>query len=321
MKKKMETSTLQRLGVLDVASRYTYYEYDDPITRVKFFPSDEYRGQGDTPYCATFFSGDREIDTVELMHPESKLRVSSWYLGGDNFIGDPRITATYILLRWLYRLVWYPLTPDDPYDPTSDLQKLNYVFTREEAFEWLDKNGFTGTQEDRKRLSHEIYALTSEMKFVPHHVREIYDKYSEKFRPIISRNYQEELERNQQKEREELERKRKKEQGRLQWLKEIREKYSEGYYLVTKERVLLLVGDNKSVPGEVLVCVESKEGFETLCEDWGINPKLVDGDVGLYLGKNEGFPEDDPLLVTYEYKFSFPKHDWEELERVHKCKR
>lgn len=195
MKKKLDVETRRFMGLDENGSNDSrYYEYDEPITRVKIRLL--HASQGEAPLCANFYNGEERIKHIWVKGNAVSLTLTTYDKEeGWGCCADPRMIATYILAAWLGFM----------FGEFSDLealgaglsQALSPVFTKAEALEWLEKNRFCGPNSlKREAMSHDkmtrikdyfevedcfpgwsIYAVDREMYFVPPCVQELYNKY------------------------------------------------------------------------------------------------------------------------------------------------
>lgn len=185
MPKRADYETLCEMCLDKDEETESLFLFDEPITRI------EYRhnrgGQGEAPIIAKYYSGSDMIfyacDRI-IMH-----RLKTWNaipLEGSEYSDmacvDPRIIASYIAAFWLWGIARHTRGVEC-WEILDELTADNYVFTREEALDWLKRNGLC--VENRRERAIAIYYGEIEMDYVPPYIKPIYDRYIDEARVKI----------------------------------------------------------------------------------------------------------------------------------------
>ena len=202
-KKRLDFKTLQLMNLEDSPDAEKLYEFDDPITSVKIFDI-ENGGQGNAPFYAVFFNGDKVLKNVSMKGNAVSCHLTCCDDGNDeeDICADPRIVATFILGAWLD----YPFCLLEGYNKEKELtEALNPVFTRSEALAWLEQCGFIGMYnynnpfrvedrskwfiEDPRKPGYDIYMQEPNIQAndVPDKAKKLYNKYIDLYREKVKK--------------------------------------------------------------------------------------------------------------------------------------
>lgn len=206
-KKRLDKKTLFRMNLENSPDSKKLYEFDEPITSVQIF-NDEYGGQGNAPFYAVFFHGDKALITAAAKGNAMSLTLTTCEEDENGMIcADPRIVATYILGAWLDHAFSFV----DEYNKNTELtEALNPVFTRDEALKWLEDAGFIGFNnynnpfkiEDKTKWfknprypGFDIYLDEPDIPkvCVPAKAKKLYDKYFEKYLEALKQIEEEQM--------------------------------------------------------------------------------------------------------------------------------